>query len=169
MSSFSVFKQKNLSYIDAWKKHVSQKQLLKFIPDTKSENVIEISKLIEGQKCLFFLQRLTNYFLSKDNTNFLNTVELLATHLTKYPTLIPFFPQEFLKNLRELRKYAVKDEIKNVIYLTKHHMLTCAKCKEKIQGNLSKQTKCLCSFNFYHNDCYTQLGKKCNICNYIYE
>lgn len=143
--------------------------MLKFIPDTASDNIKGINELIEGQKCLIFLKRLTTYFFSKDNSNFLNTIELLAVHLTKHPTLIPFFPQEFLKNLRELRKYAIKDEIKNVIYLTKFHTLTCAKCKENVQGNQSKQTQCLCSFNFYHENCYTQIGKKCGICSYIYE
>ena len=100
-------------------------------------------------------------FKSRDNTMFVSTIDMFGRYLEKHPTLIPYFPLSILKNMKRIRKKCKKRSL-NVIYLTRHHKLTCAGCKSKVVGNQCESRSCACSTRFYHKSCYTVL--KCDVC-----
>ena len=169
MSACSVYKQNDQLYIQTWKKHVSQKQLIKFIPNAKNDLYHFLQQSSEGRLCLNLFHNLTKYAAAKDNSSFLLTVEAISKHLECYPTLIASFPMQILNNLRMLRKFACTNKMKNIIYLTCNHKLPCTFCGKTIIGNEAKRAVCLCSTQFYHYQCFNSIQGKCKICGYIFE
>ncbi len=168
-ASNSVYKQNEALYIESWKKHTAQRQLLKFLPNTCNPLYKRLSMDVDGYACLQYMDRLTVYYREKDHENFTHTLQRLCVFLEKNPTLIGFFPVQIMTNLRLLRQYNQQTKPRNVIYLTKDHVLPCALCGKNVQGNLTKKAVCLCSTNFYHKQCYDSLHEKCEICSYVYE
>jgi len=169
MSSCSVYKLCDEIYIQTWKKHVSQKQLLKFIPNKQNDLFFHLQKSNEGRLCLKYMQDLSKHAHNKNNSNFLLIVDSFSKHLENFPTLIPYFPMQILQNLKMLRKFANTDKMKNIIYLTKDHTLECSFCYQPLKGNEAKKATCLCSTQFYHQQCFTGIGGKCKICSYAYD
>ena len=169
MSSSSVYKLNDEIYIQTWKKHVSQKQILKFIPNKKNDLFSYLQKSNEGRLCLNYMQDLKKNAHNKNNSNFLLIVDSFSKHLENFPTLIPYFPIQILENLKMLRKFANTNEMKYIIYLTKDHTLTCNFCHETLKGNEAKKAICLCSTQFYHHQCFNSIQGKCKICSYNFD
>ena len=160
-------KSNQTTFIAIWKKHVSTKQLLKFIPNQKTLLYELLKDSPEGLICLKYFKKIKNSHSRRDNDMFSITVEQLGKHLERFPTLIPCFPMALLQNIKRIRK-ASMNKRQNVIHLTKHHLLNCAMCDEKVVGNKSKTLMCKCATRFYHKQCYAKTPLACEVCLYVY-
>ena len=169
MSSFSVYKSNESVYIQAWKKRVSQIQLIKFLPNTKTNLFQHLNKTVEGRVCLVNLEKIRSFSIAKDNISFLLAVDTTCKHLEMYPTLIPIFPMQILSNLKFLRTFANTKKMKNTLYLTKDHKINCAACNKPIKGNEACMSKCVCSTLFFHTPCFNAYHEKCKICSFTFE
>ena len=154
-------------FVEIWKKHVSTKQLLKFIPNQKTLLYELLKDSAEGLICLKYFKKIKNSHSRRDNDMFAITVEQLGKHLERFPTLIPCLPMPLLQNIKRIRK-ASQNKRQNVIHLTKHHLLNCAMCEEKVVGNKSKTLMCKCATRFYHKQCYAKTPLACEVCLYVY-
>lgn len=161
MSGKNTYKANEQVYIETWAQHVSSKQLVKFLPRVKSQLHEVLNGTSEGILCLKYMHKINKTFKSRDNSMFVSTIDMFGRYLEKHPTLIPYFPLSLLKNMKRIRKKCKKRSL-NVIYLTRHHKLTCAGCKSKVVGNKCESRSCACSTRFYHKSCYTVL--KCDVC-----
>ena len=168
MSSYSVFKQNQLLYIQTWKKHVSQKQLIKFIPRTNTKLYKEISLHENGEYCLQIMKQLKKAFVERDNYCFFEYVNKMYIFMKEYTTIEKLFPEQIKKNIYILKDFSGCNKSKNTIYLTTKHRLHCGLCGEAVVGNQSKKKTCLCSTLFFHETCYNSYSQKCKICGYIY-
>ena len=154
-------------FIAIWKKHVSIKQLIQFIPNKKTGLYEILKETHEGVICLKYFKKIKCMHKKRNHEMFINTVEQVGKHLERYPMLIAFFPLPLLQNIKRIRK-AYKSSFKNAICLTKYHKLNCALCNETIIGNKSKYLFCNCATRFYHADCYKQINERCEVCLYNY-
>ena len=163
-----MYKQNQLLYIQTWKKHVSQKQLIKFIPNTNSSLYNLLTEEDSGKECLSIMQLLKKSFLERDNYQFFENIDKLSLYMQKHNKIKQLFPQQIPTNVKILMQFSGNNKSKNTIYLTKKHKLACALCNKFVVGNQSKKKTCLCSTLFFHETCYNSYSKKCKICGYIY-
>jgi len=164
MSEKNTYKANEQIYRKIWSLHVSSKQLVKFLPSSKSKLHHNLQSSNEGLKCLKYMAKIKSVFLKRDNDMFVSTIDMLGRHLENNPLLIPYFPIPLLNNIKRIRKKGRKKNI-NVIYLTKYHRLCCAGCSKSIVGNKVESKSCDCSLRFYHRRCYNVVEKKkCAIC-----
>lgn len=168
MSSYSVFKQNQLLYIQTWKKHVSQKQLIKFIPNTNTTLHDQLTQYENGEECLSIMCHIKKSFMERDNYRFFEYIDKLALYMQTHNGIKELFPKQIVENVKILTQFACNNKSKNTIYLTKRHKLICAQCNKFVVGNQSKKKTCLCSTLFFHDTCYNSSSQKCKICGYIY-
>jgi len=160
-------KSKDAVYIETWKKHVSTKQLLKFIPKEKTRLFELLKESHEGILCLKYFKKILSTHGSRDHILFTGTIEQLGKHLERHPTLIPFLPLPLVHNVKRIRKSSIQRDI-NIICLTKHHALNCAGCDTAVIGNKCKMLSCDCSMRFYHASCYKKVALKCSVCSSVF-
>ena len=160
-------KSKDAVYIETWKKHVSTKQLLKFIPKEKTRLFELLKESHEGILCLKYFKKILSTHGSRDHILFTGTIEQLGKHLERHPTLIPFLPLPLVHNVKRIRKSSIQRDI-NIICLTKHHALNCAGCDTAVIGNKCKSLACACSIRFYHASCYKKVALKCSVCSSVF-